>query len=75
MTTFKIKSFADLEACIDQVAEEKLQEAARLLSRHGATDEEIEAELAHQRAEIAEAKAQAIRQAKGFVQRGGESLQ
>jgi hypothetical protein len=75
MTTFKIRSFADLEACIDQVAEEKLQDTARLLSRHGATDQEIEAELAHHRAEIAEAKARAVRQAKGFVQRGGESLQ
>ncbi|HZH10564.1 MAG TPA: hypothetical protein VEZ24_09345 [Microvirga sp.] len=75
MTTFKIKSFADLEACFDEIAEGKLQDTARLLSRKGATDEEIEAELAHQRAAMAASRAQFMEQAKGFIQRGGESLQ
>jgi len=71
MIMFKIKSFADLEACFDEFTEERLQETARILSRHGATDEEIEAELAIQRQQIAKAR----EEAKGFIQRRGEALQ
>ena len=71
MTTFKIKSFADLEACFEEITQERLQDTARLLARHGATDEEIEAELAIQRQQIAKAR----EDARGFVRRRGESLQ
>lgn len=75
MIMFKIKSFADLEACFDEIAEEKLQDTARLLSRKGATDEEIEAALEWQRGEMAKTKAEILAHRKGFIQRGGESLQ
>jgi hypothetical protein len=75
VTTFKIKSFADLEACYDEIVDGKLQGTARMLSRKGATDQEIEAELAHQREAMAASRARFMDEAKGFIQRGGESLQ
>ncbi|MBB3020661.1 phosphomevalonate kinase [Microvirga lupini] len=71
MTTFKIKSFADLEACFDEITEERLQDTARLLSSKGATDEEIRAEIAIQRQQFDRVKAEAT----GTARRGGESLQ
>jgi hypothetical protein len=71
MTTYKIQSFADLEACFDEIVEERLQDTALLLARHGATDEEIAAEIAIQRQQLARVR----EDARGFVKRGGESLQ
>lgn len=71
MTAYKIKSFADLDACFDEIAEERLQDVARLLSRKGATDEEIEAEIAIHRQQFDKVKAEA----RSTMERGGEGFQ
>ncbi|MXQ13233.1 hypothetical protein [Microvirga makkahensis] len=75
MTTLRIETVADLAAWFDEVAEGNLRDTARLLSRKGATDEEIKAELGHQRKSLAASRARFMAEAKGFIQRDGESLQ
>ena len=75
MTTYKIRSLADLVACFDEVAEQKLQDTARLLSRHGATDEEIDAAIWEQRKAMAEARAQCLAHGKAIMLTGEAAVQ
>jgi len=72
MTGYKLKSFADLGAWSDELIEERLQDAARLLSRHGATDEQIAKQIDHLRAELNAVRAEYV---KGSNDRAGAPLQ
>jgi hypothetical protein len=75
MTRYKLKCFADLSAWSDDPVEARLQDLARLLSREGASDEQIAEEVAYLRAQLNEVRAEWIRNSRGPSDRDGATLQ